>query len=82
MVATLFSMRVGEAEYKLLNVFGNGDTTRLFRPVFGHCDRRIEVNTIDKVVVSKRTFHIVLNGGNLSDILIGRHLELGLGRVG
>lgn len=76
------SIRVGEAEYKLLGIIRNGDTARLSRPIIGLYDRFIEANTVDKVVVFERAFWVVLNGGNLSFFLVERHFELGLRRVG
>lgn len=71
-------VRVGKAEYKLLDVIGNGDTTRLLSSIFSQCDGRREGNAIDKVVVFKRAFRVVLNGSNVYLLLVERHLRLGL----
>lgn len=71
-------VRVDEAYYKLLAVIGNGHTTRLLSSIFSQCGGRREGNAIDKVVVFKRAFRVVLNGGNLCLLLVERHLGLGL----
>lgn len=76
------SIRVGEAEYKLLGAIRNRDTARLLRLVFSglvRCDGNRERNAIDEVIVFERALWIVLYWCDFGDSLIGRHLNYGLG---